>query len=92
LLRPKKKRSTAGIGKTQPFFTYSLAEVCLVKKFLSSGNEEKFDSKNVKKDLEAAGLPERVAEEVSELVEDKVQDRWTTIQVNEQVDIVLKRF
>jgi hypothetical protein len=28
---------------------------------------------------------------VAERVEDRVQDRWTTIQVNEQVDIELKR-
>jgi hypothetical protein len=63
----------------------------LVKVISSSGNEEKFDGKEVKKDLAAAGLPERVAEEVAERVEDMVEDRWTTIQVNEQVAIELKR-
>lgn len=63
----------------------------LVNIISTSGKEEKFYSKNVIKDLEAAGLPERVAEEVSERVEDKVQDHWTTVQVNEQVDIELKR-
>lgn len=63
----------------------------MVKIISRSGSEEKFDSKAVKKDLEAAGLPKRVAEEVAKRVEDKVEDRWTTIQVNEQVDIELKR-
>ena len=49
----------------------------MVKIITGSGEEEKFDSKDVEKDLEAAGLPERVAEEVAERVEDRVEDRWT---------------
>lgn len=63
----------------------------LVKIIDRTGEEHKFDSKDVEKDLEAAGLPERVAEEVAERVEDKVQDRWTTAKVKEQTDIELSR-
>jgi len=63
----------------------------LVKIISSSGHEEKFDSKDVKKALEAAGLPERIAQEVAKRVEGKVEDRWTTEQVNVQVDTELKR-
>lgn len=63
----------------------------MVKIISKSGEEQKFDSNDVKKDLEAAGLPERVAEEVAKRVDDRVQDRWTTAQVNEQVDLELKR-
>ncbi len=63
----------------------------LVKIVNRSGKEEKFDSKDVKKDLEAAGLPERVAEEVSERVEDRVQDHWTTNQVWQEVNVEMKR-
>jgi hypothetical protein len=60
------------------------------KIILSSGNEEKCNGKEVKKDLAAAGLPERVAEEVAERVEDRVEDRWITTRINKQVDIELK--
>ncbi len=63
----------------------------MVKIISRTGTEESFSSKDVKKDLEAAGLPERVAEEVADRVDERVQDRWTTTQVNEQVDIELKR-
>jgi transcriptional regulator NrdR family protein len=63
----------------------------LVKIIASDGKEEKFDSKDVEKDLKVAGLPEKVAEEVAERVEDKVQDGWTTAQVKQETDIELKR-
>ncbi len=63
----------------------------MVKIISASGEKRKFDSKDVKSDLQAAGLPERVAEEVAERVENKVQDQWTAAQVNEQVDLELKR-
>jgi hypothetical protein len=56
-----------------------------------SGEEIKFDSKDIEDTLKAAGLPERVAVEVAERVEDRVEDRWTTEQVNEQVDLELRR-
>ena len=56
-----------------------------------SGEEIKFDSKDVEDSLKAAGLPQRVAKEVAERVEDRVQDRWTIEQVNEQVDLELRR-
>jgi len=63
----------------------------MVKILNRSGEEEKFDSKDIERNLEAAGLPERVAKEVAERVEDRVEDRWTNTKVNEQVDIELKR-
>jgi hypothetical protein len=63
----------------------------LVKIINTSGDEEKFDSKDIKKELEAAGLPERVATELSERVEDRVQDRWTTAQVWQEVNVEMKR-
>jgi hypothetical protein len=66
-------------------------EFILVKIIDRSGAEQRFDSKDVKKDLEAAGLPERVAEEVAERVEDRVGDGWTTAKVREQTDIELNR-
>ncbi len=63
----------------------------MVKIIDRSGEEYSFNSNDVKKDLEAAGLPERVAEEVAERVEDRVEDRWTTAKVKEQTDIELSR-
>ena len=63
----------------------------MVKIITSSGDEEKFDSKDVKRDLEQAGLPERVAEEVADRVDDRVEDHWTSNKVNEQVDLELSR-
>ncbi len=53
------------------------------KKILVGDKEEGFDSKKVKKPLQAAGLSERVATEVSEKVEDDVQDGWTVEQVKD---------
>jgi hypothetical protein len=63
----------------------------LVKIISRSGDEEKFDKDDVKKSLEAAGLPKGVADEVAKRVDDRVQDKWTAIQVNEQVSLELKR-
>ncbi len=63
----------------------------MVKIIDRSGEERKFDSDDVKKELEAAGLPERVAEEVAERVEDRVEDRWTSSKVREQTDVELTR-
>ncbi len=63
----------------------------MVKIINRSGEEEKFDSKDVERQLETAGLPERVAKEVAERVEDRVQDGWTNLKVQEQIDIELKR-
>jgi hypothetical protein len=63
----------------------------LVKIISRTGNEEKFDKDDVKENLEAAGLPEGVANEVAKRVDDRVQDKWTAMQVNEQVGIELKR-
>ena len=72
-------------------FRGSLGGDFLVKIVTSSGKEEKFDSKDIKRDLEASGLPERVAEELSERVEYRVQDRWTSNQVWQEVNVEMKR-
>ncbi len=63
----------------------------MVKIMTKDNKEEKFDSKNVEADLRKAGLPERVAKEVAERVEEHVQDGWTTEQVNEETDVELRR-
>ncbi len=63
----------------------------MVKIYDKEGREEKFDSKNVEDNLKAAGLPERVAKEVAERVEDRVQDGWTVAKVREETDVELKR-
>ncbi len=63
----------------------------MVKIISSTGEETKFDSKDIEKDLEASGIPERVAEEVAERVEDRVEDNMTWAKVNEQIEIELKR-
>ena len=63
----------------------------MVKIYTKDGREEKFDSKNVEDDLRKAGLPERVAKEVAERVEDRVQDGWTTERVNQETDVELRR-
>jgi hypothetical protein len=63
----------------------------MVKIMAMTGEEERFDSKDVKRDLQKAGMPERVAEEVAERVDDKVEDHWTSAKVNEQVDVELGR-
>jgi ribosome recycling factor len=63
----------------------------LVKIITQTGEEERFDSKDVKRDLQKAGMPERVAEEVAERVDERVEDHWTSAKVNEQVDVELGR-
>ncbi len=63
----------------------------MVKIYTADGKEEKFDSKDIERDLKAAGLPGRLAEEVAERVEDRVQDGWTVDKVKQETDIELRR-
>ncbi len=63
----------------------------MVKIYARDGREEKFDSKTVEENLRAAGMPDRVAKEVAERVEDRVQDGWTMDKVKEQTDLELSR-
>ena len=63
----------------------------MVKIYTKDGSEEKFDSKEVEDDLKKAGLPERVAKEVAERVENRVQDGWTTEKVKMETDVELRR-
>jgi len=63
----------------------------LVKIYRKDGREEKFDSKDVEDNLKAAGLPERLAKEVAERVEDRVEDGWTTDKVRQETDVELRR-
>lgn len=65
--------------------------VLVVKIYGKDGKEEKFDRKDVEGDLKAAGLPERVAQEVAERVADRVQDGWTIEQVRQETDVELRR-
>lgn len=63
----------------------------MVKIIDKDGKEDKFDSKDVEDNLKAAGLPERVAKEVAERVEDRVQEGWTMEQVKQETDVELRR-
>ncbi len=63
----------------------------MVKIYGKDGKEEKFDIKNVEDNLKAAGLPERVAKEVAERVENRVEDGWTKEKLNEEIDVELRR-
>jgi hypothetical protein len=63
----------------------------LVKIYSENGKEEKFDSKTVENDLKAAGLPERLAKEISERLENRVQDGWTTTKVRQETEVELRR-
>ncbi len=63
----------------------------MVKIVGKDGNEEKFDSKDVEDSLKAAGLPERLAKEVAERVEKRVEDGWTTVKVRQETDVELRR-
>jgi hypothetical protein len=63
----------------------------LVKIYGKDGNEEKFDSRDVENNLKAAGLPERLAKEVAERVENRVEDGWTADKVRQETDVELRR-
>ncbi len=63
----------------------------MVKIYTKDGTETKFNSKDIEDNLKASGLPERVAKEVAERVETRVQDGWTTEKVQQETDIELRR-
>jgi hypothetical protein len=63
----------------------------LVKIFSKDNKELKFDRKDVEDKLKAAGLPQRVAEEVAERVDKRVEDGWTVEKIDEETDIELRR-
>ncbi len=63
----------------------------MVKIYNKDGKEEKFDKKDVEDNLKAAGLPERVAQEVADRVDERVQDGWTMDKVREETDVELRR-
>jgi hypothetical protein len=63
----------------------------LVKIYSKDGRELKFDSKDVEDDLKAAGLPQRLAQEVAERVEDRVENGWTIDKIKEETDVELRR-
>ena len=64
----------------------------LVKILTKEGLETKFDIRDVEADLKAAGLPERVAKEVAERVEQRVQDGWTNDQVKQEIEVELEGY
>ncbi|MGD6933921.1 MAG: ATP cone domain-containing protein [Candidatus Bathyarchaeia archaeon] len=63
----------------------------MVKIIGTDGVEEKFDSKNIINSLKDAGLPERLAQEVAERVENRVENGWTTEKLREETDRELMR-
>jgi hypothetical protein len=63
----------------------------LVKIIDRDGKEQKFEGKDVEDSLKATGLSERVAQEVAERVEARVEDGWTTDKVREETDVELRR-
>jgi hypothetical protein len=63
----------------------------LVKVYDKDGKELKFDSKEVEDKLKAAGLPQRVAEEVAERVDKRVEDGWTVEKIDQETDIEMRR-
>ena len=63
----------------------------MVKIVGKDGAEEKFESKDVEDSLKVAGLPERLAQEVAERVEKRVEDGWTSDKVRQETDIELRR-
>lgn len=63
----------------------------MVKIIGKDGAEEKFNSRDVEDSLKAAGLPERLAEEVAERVENRVEEGWTKDKVRQETDVELRR-
>jgi hypothetical protein len=63
----------------------------LVKIISRDGKEAKFDIKDVEDKLKAAGLPKRVAEEVADRLDKRVEDGWTVNKIDEETDVELRR-
>jgi hypothetical protein len=63
----------------------------LVKIISDDGKEVNFESKNLENNLKDAGLPERLAKEVVERVESRVEDGWTDEKVRQETDMELRR-
>jgi hypothetical protein len=63
----------------------------LVKIIGKDGKEEIFDVKKVEDNLKAVGLPQRVAEEIAERLERRVQDGWTVDKIRDETDVELRR-
>jgi hypothetical protein len=63
----------------------------VVKIVNKDGAEATFDVKMVEGDLKAAGLPERVAAEVAERVQVRVEDGWTADKIRAETDVELRR-
>ncbi|MDR1992622.1 MAG: hypothetical protein LBQ98_03860 [Nitrososphaerota archaeon] len=62
----------------------------MVKVYNRDGKEESFERKKVEDDLKAVGLPQRMAEEVAERLEVRVQDGWTADKIRDETDIELR--
>ncbi len=55
------------------------------------GAKPPFDIKTVENDLKTAGLPERVAAEVAERVQARVEKGWTPDKIRAETDVELRR-
>lgn len=56
----------------------------------ATGREENFKRREVEDRLKAAGLSERLAEEVAERVEKKAENGWTEEKIREETDVELR--
>ena len=63
----------------------------MVKIIGKEGEEEKFDSKDIENDLKAAGLPERLAKEVADRIDHRIEDGWTREKLRQETDVELRR-
>lgn len=63
----------------------------MVKIIGKDGVEEKFNGKDVENSLKAAGLPERLAQEVAERLENRVEEGWTKEKIMQETDFELRQ-
>jgi hypothetical protein len=63
----------------------------MVMIYAKDGKEQRFDVQQLENDLKAAGLPQRLAQEVAERVKNRVQDGWTAEKVRQETDVELHR-
>jgi hypothetical protein len=68
-----------------------LGDDFLVKIHTANGQKENFDCKSVENDLKAAGLPERLAQEVAARIEARVEEGWTLDKVRLETGVELRR-
>lgn len=63
----------------------------LVKIYNKDGKEQEFSIVTVENELKASGLPELLAKEVAQRLEERVQDGWTAEQLSTEECVELRR-